>query len=39
MKDAVKVAIEAACAAGKIQKENVDDVRNISEKGGCFWNR
>ena len=33
MTDAVKVAVEAACAAGKIQSERADDIRDISEKG------
>ena len=34
MTEAVKVAVEAARAAGKIQSERVDDIRDISEKGG-----
>ena len=34
MIDAVKVAVEAAYAAGKIQSEHADNIRDISEKGG-----
>ena len=34
MTDAVKVAVEAAYAAGKIQSEHANDIRDISEKSG-----
>ena len=34
MTDVVKVAVEAARAAGKIQRERAGDIQNISEKGG-----
>ena len=34
MTDAVKVAVEAAYAAGKIQSKHADNVLDISEKGG-----
>ena len=34
MTDAVKLAVEAACAAGKIQSERANDIRDILEKGG-----
>ena len=38
MTDAVKVAVEAACAAGKIQSERANDIRDISEKDGLRGN-
>ena len=34
MTDVVKVAVEAAIAAGKIQTEHVDKIQNVSDKGG-----
>ena len=34
MTDAVQVAVEAARAAGRIQSERADNIRDISEKGG-----
>ena len=34
MTDAVKVAVEAALTAGKIQTEHADKIKNISEKDG-----
>ena len=34
MTSVVKIAVEAALAAGKIQAEHADKIQNISEKSG-----